>query len=99
MPESPTLNFDNPAAVAEWLRGLRESLCDADVVTRDMLRPKRKRDLGPKLHREHYEGAWKQVEQSMKRAGAPLDEEQNGELPASRDPTPNGDGGPEGGTG
>lgn len=96
-----TLNFNDPAAVAEWLGNLRASLKDADWTTTDMLRPKRERELGPKLHREHYEGAWHQVEQAMEQAGAPLDEPDGEPKPPASGPRPStpkpeGDDGPKG---
>jgi hypothetical protein len=82
------LNWNDPAAVAQWLGGLWVSLNDADAVTRDMLLPARERQLGPALHAERYDTAWHQIAQSMAYAGAPEPEpEPDGgepEPPASR---------------
>ena len=40
-----------------WLDALRTAIADADAVTRDMLRPPSKRELGPVNHRTMYESA------------------------------------------
>ena len=94
------LDFSNPAAVADWLGKLCASLGDANGITRDLLLPEREREFGHVLHQEHYDAAWKQVEQAMAYAGAPIDKPPEGGPPASRPrpraPKPEGDGGPEG---
>ena len=87
------INWNNAAEVAEWLGNLRASLNDADAVTQDMLRPKRERELGHKLHTEHYAGAWHQVEQALEQAGAPLDEPDGEPKPPASGPRPSKPGG------
>jgi hypothetical protein len=91
------LDFSDPAAVADWLRGMRTDLNQADGISRDMLRPERKRELGHALHKQNYKEAWRGIVQAMAYAGVPLDEPPNGdEPPASRrvPRKPPGDGGP-----
>jgi hypothetical protein len=48
------LDWKHRDAVDSWLDALRESFEDLDAVASDMLRPPRKRELGPALHAEHY---------------------------------------------
>jgi hypothetical protein len=55
------LDFADPAAVSQWLAGLRSSFADLDAVGRDMLRAPRDRELGPALHAAHYHAAREQV--------------------------------------
>jgi hypothetical protein len=91
------LDFHDAAAVAEWLRGLRTDLNQADGASRDMLLPERERELGPVLHESLYSEAWRGVVKAMEAAGAPLDDGNGGEKPpASRrvPRKPPGDGGP-----
>ena len=60
-----TLDWNDPAARADWLAKLRVDLHDANAITQDMLRPPRERDLGPALHAKNYGEAWAKVEQLM----------------------------------
>ena len=93
------LDFRDPAAVAEWLRGLRTDLIQSDGASRDMLRPKRKRELGHALHKDLYNEAWRGIVKAMEAAGFPLDGDGD-KPPASRrvprKPKPDGDGGDDG---
>ncbi len=45
--------------MAKWLNNVRVAVDDAESVTLDMLRPPRRRDLGPRLHREQFREARK----------------------------------------
>ncbi len=51
------LDFGDPAAVHRFLVELRVAVDDADAVTRDALRPLRRRELGRVLHRRNYREA------------------------------------------
>ncbi|MFT3774371.1 MAG: hypothetical protein QM820_54120 [Minicystis sp.] len=44
-----------------WLVSLNVALDDIDAISRDMLRPLRRRELGPAKHREMYEDGWGKV--------------------------------------
>lgn len=55
------LDWSDPAAVSRWLLALRVAVDDADDVARDMLRPARRRALGPRLHRSHYSDAARSI--------------------------------------
>ena len=91
------LDFNNAAAVAEWLRGMQTDLNQADGISRDMLRPKRKRELGHALHKQNYKEAWRGIVKAMAYAGAPIDDGNGSEPPASSPrPRKPDDGGPEG---
>jgi hypothetical protein len=57
----PSLDWRDPAAVSQWLSGLRSSFQDLDAAAQDMLRHPRDRELGPALHRAHYHAARGQV--------------------------------------
>jgi hypothetical protein len=46
---------------AEWMKHLRTAFEDAHAAAEDMLRPPRKRGLGPRQHRKLYRGAAKQI--------------------------------------
>ena len=67
----PSLDWNDPAAVSVWLAGLRLSWNDADAAALDMLRPPRERELGPALHRDHYQAARAQILQALDYAAAP----------------------------
>lgn len=58
---SARLNWNDPAAVSRWLLALRVAVDDADEVARDLLRPSRKRSLGPRLHRSLYTDAVRSI--------------------------------------
>jgi hypothetical protein len=66
-----SLDFTDPAVVRAWLVGLRASLDDLDAAASDMLRPPRRRRLGPVLHAEHYRAARDQIRTALDYAGAP----------------------------
>src|SRR5262249_47522927 len=59
------LNWDDPAAVALWLRGLRESFSDFDSAASDMLSTERKRRLGPVTHASLYKEARAQIRMAL----------------------------------
>jgi hypothetical protein len=59
------LDFTDPAAVSQWLAGLRSSFADLDAAASDMLRRPRDRELGPALHGAHYHVAREQVLQAL----------------------------------
>jgi hypothetical protein len=59
------LNWNDPAAVAVWLRGLRVSFADFDAVASDMLRPKRTRRLGHQTHKSMYRAARAQLRMAL----------------------------------
>ena len=65
------LTFADPAEVRAWLAGLRVSFDDMDAVVADMMRPLRRRNLGPVLHAEHYNAARAQFLQALDFAGPP----------------------------
>ena len=67
----PSLDWSDPVAVSRWLGGLRVSFADADAAARDMLRPERKRQLGPATHRAHYLAARAQILKAIEYATAP----------------------------
>jgi hypothetical protein len=69
------LDWSDPIAVSKWLAGLRLSFNDADAAALDMLRPHRERELGPALHREHYNAARAQVLHALDYASAPEPED------------------------
>jgi len=52
----PALGWTDPAAVARWLLSLRIAINDADDIARDLLRPLRSRELGPRMHRDARAG-------------------------------------------
>jgi hypothetical protein len=58
-------------SISLWLAGLRESFDDADGAALDMLRPPRKRELGPKIHARTYRAARKQILDALDYATAP----------------------------
>lgn len=62
---SARLNWQDRAAVSKWLLNLRVAIDDAESVTADMLRPPRRRDLGPRLHREQAREARNAVRQLL----------------------------------
>ena len=51
------LTFDDHAEARAWLESLRVSFDDIDAVALDMLRPARRRNLGPREHRRLYREA------------------------------------------
>jgi hypothetical protein len=65
------LDFTDPAAVSQWLAGLRSSFNDLDAAALDMLRRPPDRELGPALHRAHYHAAREQVLQALAFADRP----------------------------
>jgi len=67
----PSLDWSDPVAVSRWLGGLRVSFNDADAVTRDMLRPAHRRELGPALHAANYGAARAQILQALDFAACP----------------------------
>lgn len=67
----PSLDWNDPIAVSRWLAGLRLAWNDADAVTRDMLRPERRRELGQRLHAENYGEARKAIVAALEYATAP----------------------------
>lgn len=54
---SAHLDWNDPAAVARWLLNLRVAIDDAEDIARDMLRPERSRELGPRMHRQMHRDA------------------------------------------
>ena len=56
-----SLDWNDRAAVARWLAGLRTSFADLDAVAIDMLRPPHERELGPVLHAKNYGAARLQI--------------------------------------
>jgi hypothetical protein len=55
------LDHGDPAAVRAWLVDLRVAIDDGDAVTRDMLRPLGKRELGRVLHGHNYREARERI--------------------------------------
>ena len=55
------LDHGDPAAVRAWLVDLRVAIDDGDAVTRDVLRPLGKRELGRILHRRNYREARERI--------------------------------------
>jgi hypothetical protein len=51
------IDFADPAQVRAWALDLRVAIDDADAIIRDALRPHRRRELGPRLHRDNYADA------------------------------------------
>ena len=66
-------DLTDPATMAKWLEGLRESFDDLDGLVADMLRRPRKRMLGPALHRKHYRAARSQIRTALAYAEAAND--------------------------
>ncbi len=66
-----SLDWADPLAVARWLGSLRLAFNDADAISLDMLRPPRKRELGPVLHARNYGDARAQVLRALDYASAP----------------------------
>ena len=58
---SDGIDWTDPEAVRRFFAGLRTHLDDADAVTRDLLRRKRKRRLGHREHVRLYREAWQAV--------------------------------------
>lgn len=82
----PSLDWSDPVAVSRWLTGLQASFKDLDGVALDMLRPPRKRELGPTLHAANYHAARRQILHAIEHATAPD--------PDPGDPSGQGDAGP-----
>ncbi len=55
------LDHGDPAAVRTWLVDLRVAIDDGDAVTRDVLRPLGKRELGRILHQQNYREARERI--------------------------------------
>ncbi len=55
------LDWTDPAAVTQWLGGLRETFADMDAAMVDMLAPARKRRLGHMTHAAIYRAAYAQL--------------------------------------
>lgn len=76
--EPGALDWTDPAAVAEWLRSVREAWLDAAVVAEDMLRRPRRRDMGPREHARAFKDASGSMAQLLayaergRRRGSPL---------------------------
>jgi hypothetical protein len=58
---SDGIDWNDPEVRRRFFAGLRTHLEDADAVTRDLLRRKRKRQLGHREHARLYRDAWKGV--------------------------------------
>jgi hypothetical protein len=69
------LNLGSESAVMSWLDALETAWSDADEAARDMLRPPRRRRLGPHLHRKLYRAAAKSVASLLAYAMPSPDEE------------------------
>ena len=67
----PSLDWSDPIAVAKWLCSLRLAFNDVDATSLDMLRPLRRRELGPVIHARNYGEARAQVLQALDYASAP----------------------------
>ncbi len=74
----------------EALSTLCEAFRDADAITKDMLRPPRKRELGPALHADNYGEARASLVQALDRAVKLADEDE----PDHGDPSGSGGAGP-----
>ena len=59
------LDWKDAGAVEKWLEGLRASLADMDHVTRDMLRPHRKRLMGHAMHAANARAARAQLRSAL----------------------------------
>jgi hypothetical protein len=70
-PTPDRLDWTDPAAVRLWLHTLRVAWDEAAGVSEDMLRPPRKRSLGPRMHGKLYFDAAGSVESLLAFAGAP----------------------------
>ena len=71
----PSLDWSDPVEVSIWLAGLRSAFNDADGAALDMLRPERRRELGPALHAEKYRAARAQILQALDFAACPEPED------------------------
>ena len=65
------LDFGDPVAVRRFIGDLRVAFDDAAGVTEDMLRPKRKRDLGHVEHGRIFTAAKKQIADLLDYADPP----------------------------
>ncbi|APR84687.1 Hypothetical protein A7982_10036 [Minicystis rosea] len=67
------LPFDpsDPEALRRWLVELNVALDDVGAIAEDMLRPTRKRELGPVKHRELYEDGWGKIMSLLGRSAPP----------------------------
>ncbi|MFT3766822.1 MAG: hypothetical protein QM820_15095 [Minicystis sp.] len=66
----PPFDLSDPA-FRGWLVSLNVALDDIDAIARDMLRPPRRRELGPAKHREMYEDGWDKLMSLLGRATEP----------------------------
>ena len=51
----------DPESMRRWLVELNVALDDVGAIAEDMLRPHRKRELGPVKHRELYDDGWEKI--------------------------------------
>jgi hypothetical protein len=61
----PSLDWSDTVEVSLWLDGLRSSFADLDAAASDMLKPARKRQLGPALHAKNYAAARAQIRTAL----------------------------------
>lgn len=61
--------FDpNDPAIRGWFASLNVTLDDIDALAEDMLRPYRRRELGPAKHREMYREGWSKLMELLGRS-------------------------------
>lgn len=65
------LNWNDRVEVERVIRDLASAFADADAVVQDLLRPARRRELGPVVHRELYAEARGKLMALLGYIGAP----------------------------
>ena len=76
--QAERLDLADPAAVRRWLADLRVAVDDSAAVAEDMLRPPRRRDLGPREHRRLYQDAAAKLDALFDHADPPQDSSGSG---------------------